>query len=65
MKLNWSCKTTWLGLMALLLATGTAWIALRKVPTEGVVLGVVGYFYRRRFPAAENSRGGNVPDAIH
>ncbi|MEE8390436.1 MAG: redoxin domain-containing protein [Anaerolineae bacterium] len=36
MKLNWNRKTTWLGLMALLLATGAAWIALSRVPAEMV-----------------------------
>lgn len=38
MKLNWNRKTTWLGLMALLLATGTVWIALSKVPAEMVAV---------------------------
>ncbi len=33
-----------------------------QIVALGVVLCVVGYFYRRRFPAAENSHGGNVPD---
>ena len=36
-----------------------------QVVALGVVLGVVGYFYRHRFPVAENSRGGSVPDAIY
>lgn len=36
-----------------------------QVVALGVVLGAVGYFYRRRFPVAERSRGGNVPDAIY
>jgi peroxiredoxin len=36
MNLNWNSKTTWLGLMALLLAIGATWIALSRVPAETV-----------------------------
>jgi peroxiredoxin len=32
--MNWDSKTTWRGLMALLLALGVAWIALSRVPAE-------------------------------
>ena len=34
--MNWDSKTTWRGLMALLLALGVAWIALSRVPVEAV-----------------------------
>jgi peroxiredoxin len=36
MEPNWDSKTTWRGLMALLLAMGVAWIALSRVPPETV-----------------------------
>jgi cytochrome c biogenesis protein CcmG/thiol:disulfide interchange protein DsbE len=32
--MNWESKTTWRGLMALLLGLGVAWIALSRVPAE-------------------------------
>lgn len=32
--MNWDSKTTWRGLMALLLALGVAWIAISRVPAE-------------------------------
>lgn len=32
--MNWDRKTTWRGLMALLLVVGIAWIALSRVPDE-------------------------------
>ncbi len=34
--LNWNSKTAWLGLMILLLAMGTTWIVLSRVPAETV-----------------------------
>jgi phosphatidylglycerol:prolipoprotein diacylglycerol transferase len=36
-----------------------------QVVALGVVVSAVGYLYRRRFLAAEDSPGGGVPDAIH
>ena len=32
--MNWDSKTTWRGLLALLLVLGIAWIAFSRVPTE-------------------------------
>jgi len=34
--MNWNSKTTWHGLMALLLALGVAWIALSRVPADAI-----------------------------